>query len=145
MNDLKNVSFSEFIEGMAKKAGLPIDEKTEEYVTFVCQLKDRYQRVWVRPYGVDFKERRLIVVSSPAMVLVKGQELNQKVANDLLKDNCIVAHGGWGIEQTVDGDYLVALDTITAETLEPEELEASVSIVAMLADEMEQNLNKDTF
>ena len=140
------MSFADFCEQMAKKAGLPLEQKTNEFVTVVFKTgESRYQRVWIRPFGTDYKERQLIAITSPAMVLSKGQQLSQKVANELLKDNCKLAHGAWAIQESDKEDYLIAIDSLIADTMEPEELESSAGVVAMLADEMEARLNVDTF
>ena len=54
-------------------------------------------------------------------------------------------HGAWAIQNTTDGEYLVATDTQIAQTMDPKEFEASVRALAATADAKEQELGADSF
>lgn len=146
MSELNGMGFDEFVEKIVKKAGMTIEQRTENYVTIVGAVSDqRKQRVWIRSLGLDYKNRLIIGVMSPAMVLVAGQELAKGIANSLLRENSRIIHGGWAIESTQEGDYLIVRDTLIANTTEPAELEASMKAVAIVADEMEKRMQQDVF
>ena len=146
MGELNGMDFDEFVEKIVKTVGMAIEQRTENYVTIVGSVGDgRKQRVWIRPLGLDYQNRLIIGVMSPAMVLVAGQELAKGIANSLLRDNSRIIHGGWAIESTKEGDYLIVKDTLIANTTETAELEASMTAVAIVADEMEKRLQQDVF
>ena len=146
MNYVGEWSFMNCITDIATKANIPLEQRQENFVTVNVNFGNgRMQRVWIRPFGLDSKNRHLINISSAAVVLPKGQMLGQAYANNLLKDNSRIMHGAWAIVEGDKEDYLVAMDTLIAETMEAEEFEASTFIVGLLADEIEKNSGHDAF
>jgi hypothetical protein len=139
-------TFVDWFATIAATAELNIEAQSEEVATISFNMGEgRSQTVWVSPMGDDPAGNTLIAVSSPALKMPGGQQLGQKTANDLLREKSGIFHGAWCIQTVGDDEYLVCQDTQIAQTLDANELSASVHAVAWMADEMEKKLNVDNF
>ena len=125
---------------------MKIEDSGPENVTLVFDMgSGRSQRVWVRALGTDAAENLIIGFFSPVLQLPTDEMLGQKAANELLRENAKLAHGAWAIQNTTDGEYLVATDTQIAQTMDHQEFEASVRALAATADAKERELGADVF
>ncbi len=143
----KNKSeFSDFIVHIASQAGFEVVKESPTIVTITLDLKDgRAQTVWIKPAGTDNQDNPLISITSAAAKIPKGQNLSQSVANELLRQNTNIAHGAWGINKIEENEYLVAMVTMIAKTMQPEDFKASVVSLAMTADNKEKEMGVDIF
>ena len=140
------LNFPNWIEGIANLAGFQIERLCETLVAIRCELPEgRSQVVWVRLIGRDPLGNTIVSFASPALKMGGGQFLNQKKANDLLRQNTQLYHSTWAIDSVEGDDYLVMYDTQIAETMDAQEFAASVRASAVLADEMEKQLGQDDF
>jgi hypothetical protein len=140
------ISFSEFLQRVAGRAGLKIMQREPTGVTLAFGFEDgRSQKVWVRAVGHDGAGNLIIGFFSPVLQLPAGVMLGQKAANELLRENAQLAHGAWAIHQVEQGEFLVAFDTQIAQTIDPEEFEATVRGLAAMADSKEQEMEKDDY
>ena len=141
-----SISVGEFLTQLAEKAGLKIEDSGPENATLVFYMgSGRSQRVWVRALGTDAAKNLIVGFFSPVLQLPTGEMLGQKAANELLRENATLAHGAWAIQNTNDGEYLVATDTQIAQTMDHQEFEASVRGLAATADAKERELGADVF
>lgn len=138
------MSFSEFVETVAEKAGVPVKKKDNSVVVTCDVGEGRTQNVVVALFGQE-RGNLIIGFSSAVLKMPAGQMLNQKTANELLRKNADLPHGAWAIEKIEDSEYLVVFDTQIAQTMDPEEFKASVEALAFYADKMEKKLGKDVF
>jgi len=140
------MSFADFVEQVAAKAGLKVEKRNPSLIVVPYNMGgDRHQSVYVRPLGMTANKSLIIGFSSPALKMPAGQQLGQKTANDLLRENAKLPHGAWAIESIEDAEYLVAFDTQIAQTMDPIEFKASAGALADIADSMEQKLGTDNF
>jgi hypothetical protein len=139
-------SFANQIEAVAAQAGLRVQKLDPSLVLVPFLIPgERRQRVWVRDAGVDAAGNRIVRFSSPAVEVPGGQQLGQKMANELLRENAKLAHGAWAVEDVQDKQFLVAVDTRIMEYMDPPEFRASANTVALAADAKEKQLEKDEY
>ena len=140
-------SFAEFLERIAAEAGLRVRKLNPNLVTVPFRFPDgREQRVWVGLVGLDPMKNRIVRFSSPVLEMSRDQQLGQKAANDLLRENARLPHGAWGIDTVQDKQYLVILDTQIGQSMDAREFKASTETVAVLADKKEQEVTgEDVF
>lgn len=133
------IDFTDWITALAGASGFRIEPLGENLVATRCNLPgERKQVVWIRLLGTDTYRNSVVVISSPALKIGSGHLLERKLANALLRQNAGVFHGGWAIETVEGDDYLIMHDTQIAETVDAEELAASILSVATMADTMEK-------
>jgi hypothetical protein len=133
------IDFTDWITALAGASGFRIQPLGENLVATRCNLSgERKQVVWIRLLGTDTYRNSVVVISSPALKIGSGHLLERKLANALLRQNAGVFHGGWAIETVEGDDYLIMHDTQIAETVDAEELAASILSVATMADTMEK-------
>lgn len=141
-----NVSFAEFIQQVAARAGLKVNVVNPELVVVPYDMGEgRSQNTFVRPMGRTGAGHNIVSFFSPALKMPAGQELGAKTANDLLRRNSKIPHGAWAIDQVDGADYLGVMETHIAQTMDVDEFSAACVVVAKLADEMEKTLGTDSF
>ena len=133
--------YVDLIEKLTKVSGYSVEKKDEStaIVDFVTD-EDRHQSVLISYAGKDMHGNSILTITSTAITLPKGERLSEKKADYLLRENAKLAHGAWAIQEGDDGDLLVMSDTQIAETLESEELIASILSVAALSDALENKM-----
>lgn len=138
--------FEQLISRMVREAGLAAERRGPElFVVRFDMGGGRFQRVFIRPMGQTGAGHLIVGFISPALKMPPEQMLGQKTANALLRENAKLSYGAWAIEQVDGDDYLVALETQIAQTMQPDEFTASVHAVSRLADAMEKRLGVDAF
>jgi hypothetical protein len=140
------ISFAEFVERIAARTGLVVKKHNPSLVIIPFDMgRGRKQNVWVKPIGLDHMGNLIIGFSSPALQMPTGQMLSQETANKLLRQNANLPYGAWAIEKSEGGEFLIVFDTQIAQTMQPQEFEASVRTLAQAADAMEKELGVDVF
>ena len=140
-------SFTEFISGIAAKANLKVQVKSPDLVVVPFDMGEgRFQNTFVRPMGKTGAGHFIVSFFSPALKMPADQGgLGQKAANDLLRKNSQLPHGGWAIDRVDNDDYLGMIDTLIAQTMDPEEFYASCLALAKIADDFEKTMGVDVF
>lgn len=140
-------SYTDLIKEIAGMAGYSVEKKDDSTtsVTFNPDGK-RHQIVLISFVGKDLHGNSILSITSTALTLSKGEKLSEKRADYLLRENARLAHGAWAIREEEKDDQLVMTDTQIVETLELEELVASILSVASLSDAMENKMTgEDSF
>ena len=140
------MNIGEKIKTITEQAGFTVAESDIDSVLLFFDMgKGRSQRVMIRGIGNDKLGQKIIGISSPAMCFPANESLGQVTANKLLQENAKSAHGAWAIEVLEDKAYLVMMDTQILDTMQKEELRASIGAVAASADKLENELGEDNF
>ncbi len=140
------MNMGENIKKRAEQAGFKVHNHTEDSALLFFDMGNgRSQRVMLRYMGQDSLGQDILGISSPAMEFDKNIPLEQSVANRLLQDNSRLAHGAWAIEIYGSSAWLVILDTHIMDTMQDEELTASIRTVISSADNLEREFGGNAY
>ena len=142
---MRRRDFKETVELFAIQLGMTVEQLDDDNATILFSGNGRQQRVFLQTLGFDFRDRQLVGVSSPAMMIVGTESFGVERCRELLSANAVLPHGAWAIQTHAGNRFLVMRDTLLLETLDPEEFEASVMTVASAADKFERQAGKDVY
>ncbi|MFA6318408.1 MAG: hypothetical protein WC943_13450 [Elusimicrobiota bacterium] len=140
------LDFVQFIQGIAAKCNLNVQVKGPDLVVVPWDFGGgRLQNTFIRPMGQTGAGHLIIGFFSPCMKVVTGAEVDQKTAVEFLRKNARMPHGSWAIASVQGEEYLGVQDTQIAQTMQPDEFNASAVVVAKVADDYEKQTGKDVF
>lgn len=137
----KPKNFAQKIRTIAEKAGMRIlEEDAGDVVAVGFRFSDgRTQLAFLAPVG-ELKGTTVVDIWSRVMD-VNG-DLDQRLANRLLRENGSRKAGYWGIEKVAGVERLGCHHAMVLETLDPDEFKVMVTTVAKSADQLEEELTK---
>jgi hypothetical protein len=134
-----------------KKIGACLAIKSDwvvnEISDFEIQVKvplegERSQHVRVSQVGkfdAQGIQSEVLEFHSVSVEVPKGQMITPKLAYDLLKTNARMMFGAWGIGEQDGKQYLAIYDSALLATLTPDDLIATVTVLATEADRLEHD------
>jgi hypothetical protein len=112
------------------------DDRIERYLIAMSLSYERVSEdVWIindPDRGLNqivlFVDETLLTVRTRVMNYpVDDMELGYRLFKDLLTLNCDLVHGAYAIEE----DYIILMDTLELETMDREELQASLDAISL--------------
>ncbi|MFC1736963.1 hypothetical protein ACFL1X_12670 [Candidatus Hydrogenedentota bacterium] len=142
---VKTDKFADKIECVAAKAGLKVIKAQDNLVSAVFRCDGgRTQSVMLAPVG-ELAGCTVVSIFSPAAPI--DGPLSQDLANRLLQENGNHKIGYWSVISGIAGKTVLGIEhSMILDTLDPEELNIVLNVVADEADKLEKELTgKDNF
>ncbi len=138
--------FTKKIEAFAKELELHMDIE-EHFAKVIFNMdEERTQLVLIYHYENDNHDG-FVEITSPVLKLsgLPEQQLGEKMAEGLLRENDSMLHCQWAIDKSADEPYLIATRCWRLDQMDLEEFKGTLYATAQIADELESKLGVDEF